>query len=263
MGASMLRWLALAIVLTATRDAGAAPLASPGETLRVLVVLDLQRPEFFSDNPAAPGFDREIIESFAVLHRLKLEVVTLSSWDEILPALLRKRGDVIVGGYRDTEARRREIAFTREVFPTRWVVVTRKPHRAVLSLQELRTERVATMKGTSMADGLTALGIPFTDIPVGSFASALRTGQATAVVWSIERAMGGRREDPDLQFGLFFGDPGSLAFGVRKEDAALRQALDDHLANLRRSGGWNRRAVKYFGSDVVNVLKVARGGVGN
>jgi ABC-type amino acid transport substrate-binding protein len=250
--------LALLLVLSSPHEAVGLPWQRT-EPLRVLVVMDTARPEFFSANPDAPGFDREIVEGFAKLHRLKVELVTLASWEQLLPALLQEKGDIIAGGYRDTEERRNEIAFTSEVFPTRWVIATRKPHRAVRTLEELRAEKVGTMKGTSMADGLTALKIPFDDIPVGSFAEALRTGRVTVVAWSVERAMGGRRDDPALQFGMFFGKPGSLAFGVRKEDSDLRTLLNEYLGHLRRSGAWNRLAVKYFGEDVLRVLKEARG----
>ena len=50
------------------------------------------------------------------------------------------------------------------------------------------------------------------------------------------------------------GSPGSVAWALRKEDAALRAALDRHLANVRKSASWNLLLVKYFGEQAPLVL---------
>jgi hypothetical protein len=45
---------------------------------------------------------------------------------------------------------------------------------------------------------------------------------------------------------------------VRKSNPDLRQALDAYLADLRRSAGWSRLLVEYFGDDALTAL--GRGG---
>src|SRR5262245_46339532 len=59
-------------------------------TLRVLVSAD-ELPEMFALAPgaSAPGFEREIIEGFARTHRCKPEVVTVPTFDQIIPMLLK------------------------------------------------------------------------------------------------------------------------------------------------------------------------------
>jgi ABC-type amino acid transport substrate-binding protein len=228
----------------------------------VLVVLDTIRPEFFSMDAAWPGFDREVLEGFARRHHLRLEIVALPSWDNLIPSLLAGKGDVIAGGFRDSPARRQLIAFSAEVFPSRMLVVTRKPHRVVKTIKELREEKVGTMRGTAMAEAVMTAGVPkanFDDgIPVGSFAQALRSGRITAAAWSIERAMPAQREDPDLQFGMFLGGPGSLAFATAKGDTQLLAALNEHLDAFRKSGAWSQLVVRYFGANSLKVLQQAR-----
>src|SRR5262245_49794989 len=96
-------------------------------TLRVLAVLTNQRDDFFSKEPGV-GFDREVLEGFASLHKLKLEVVDVARWDALVGALKEGRGDLVGGRFTVTDARRKEIDFTQEVFPTRNVVMTRSPH---------------------------------------------------------------------------------------------------------------------------------------
>lgn len=230
-------------------------------TLRVLAVLSAEETYFVSQNPAPlPGFDVEVLEGFARLHRLQLEVVPVPSWDALIPALRRKEGDVIAGGFTVTESRLRSIDFTREVFPSRSVVITRKPQRAVGTLDALKKSRVGTVQGTFMEEELAAAGIVNVDksIPTGGLPEALKAGRITAGVDGIEAALTARAKDPDLELGLFLGRPTSLAYGVRKDDRALLEALDTYVLNVRRTSTWSRLVVKYFGTAAPEILKKAR-----
>jgi membrane-bound lytic murein transglycosylase F len=229
--------------------------------LRVLAVVDDPKDEFFTDRPGV-GLDRELLETFASFQKVKLVVVPVTGWDKLLPMLQEGRGDVVAGRFTVTEARRREVAFTVEVFPTRAVVVTRKPHRVVGSVEELRKEKVGTVKGTSLAAAVAAAGVPPASVndqvASGGLPAAFKGGQVTAIVLGIENAITERRKDPDLQVGVFLGPPGALAWAVRKEDAALLAALDDFVAGTRSTPTWGRLVVKYFGDDAPVILKRAR-----
>jgi membrane-bound lytic murein transglycosylase MltF len=136
-----------ALVVLACAFCGAAlardlPEMKDRGSLRVLVAAD-EYPAWFSLVPGPdPGLERELIEGFARLHRLKLEVVAVARFEEVIPMLQRGEGDVIMG-INDTVGRRKVIDFTHEVMPSRHVVVTRKPHPAVLTLQAFRAERVS------------------------------------------------------------------------------------------------------------------------
>ena len=232
-------------------------------TLRVLVNLDARRPEFFSLAAGhAPGFDHEVVRAFAKIHGVKVEIVPVDGWDALVPALLAGKGDLVAGRFTATPSRREHIAFTREVFPYRLVVMTRKPHRVVRTLEELRTEKVGTTRGSSLVDALDAAGVPFDrrddKIPTGAYVEALKTGRVTAAVWGLECAIPSRREDPDIQLGTFVGAPGSLAYGVRKEDVNLLRALDEHIGSLRRSPVYYSLVRKYFGEDAPQILEKVR-----
>jgi ABC-type amino acid transport substrate-binding protein len=233
-----------------------------GGTLRMLSVVVEEEPEFVSSQADRPGFDREVLEGFARLHRVKLELVPVATWDGLIPALLKRRGDVIAGRYTATDSRRKQVDFTTEVFPTRPVAVTRKPHRAVKSLAELREEKVGIVKGTSLVDVLAAAGIPPAQIDDGLTAggtfAALKAGRVTCIVEEVATAILAQRADPELQAGVFLGPAGSYAYGVRKEDRELRAALDEYVENLRKTPTWNRLVVKYLGESAPEILKKAR-----
>jgi ABC-type amino acid transport substrate-binding protein len=209
---------------------------------------------------AAPGFDRELLEGFASLHRVKVETV-VRPFEDIIAGLVKGQGDVIIG-LAETEARRRQVAFTGEVLPTRNVVVTRKPQPPIDSLAALRAARLGIVKGTSWADAALAAGVPAgqTELvaDLGAVLDGLRARRYAATVLSLVDASLAIRKDPELQAGLLLGTPGRAAYCVRKEDAELLRALDEYLGNTRKNGSWSRLVVKYFGNDALAILGRAR-----
>jgi ABC-type amino acid transport substrate-binding protein len=188
--------------------------------------------------------------------------VFANGWDALIPTLLAGKADVIAGRFTATDSRRRLIDFTTEVFPYRLVVITRKPRPVIRTVEELRKERVGTTKGTIMAEVLEAAGVPASardeTIPTGGYVEALKAGKVTAAVWGVESAVASQQEDPDLELGMFLGPPGSLAYGVRKEDAALLRALNAYIDDLRHTPTWSRLVVKYFGEKAPEILRKAR-----
>lgn len=255
-------WLVLlASSAAALSTASDLPEIKSRGALRVLVNPDVRRPEFFSVRPGTrPGFDQEVLQGFASLHRLRLEPVVVDGWDALVPALQASKGDVIAGRFTATDTRRKLIAFSSEVFPYRLVVITRTPAPVVRTIAQLRKLRVGSSKGTIMAEMLEAAGVTDRDdgIPTGGYVEALKTGRVTASVWGVESAIASQREDPALQLGMFLGPPGSLAYGVRKEDTALLAALNSYIEDLRRTQTWSRLVVKYFGERAPEILKKAR-----
>jgi ABC-type amino acid transport substrate-binding protein len=255
--------LLLAVLAPGIEAPDLADVKSRG-SLRVLVMIPKQAPnEFFHpEGGDRPGLDREILEGFASLQRVRIEPVPVESWDELVPALLQGRGDLVAGRFTVTAERRRRVAFTAEVFPTRNVVLTRRPHRVVTTLDQFREEKVGTVRGTSMAEAVAAAGVPRANVDdaivSGQLPAALRSGRATAVVLGIESAIVAQLDDPEIQLGLFLGPPGSLAYALRKEDTQLLRALNEYIEATRRTPTWSRLVVKYFGEKAPEILRKAR-----
>jgi ABC-type amino acid transport substrate-binding protein len=250
--------LAAAIALAPAAAADWAEIRQRG-TLRVLAV---HEDLFFNLKDAQrPGFDRELLQGFAALHRLELEVVQVAGWDAMLPSLEAGKGDLIAGGYAVTDERLKRIAFSSEAFPSRKVAFNRKPAAPIASLDALRAEKVCTVKGTSMAQEVAAAQVPAANVvfvPSGTMPNALRAGQCGAAVLGVEHVIVQRQRDPQIQLGVFLGEPGSLAFGLRKADTALQAELSAYLDNFRRSPSWSRLVVKYLGDEAAEVLRKAR-----
>lgn len=247
--------------------AGAAAAADLEEVrrsrrLRVVVAADESAETFSREAGPAPGFERELIESFARLQGAELEVVTAPGYADRIPLLLRGGGDVIVAIF-DTEDRRRLVAFTGEVMPTHNVAVTQKPAAVVPDLATLQAlPAVGAIKGAKPAEAAAEAGVPASSLRLYDSRAALLTGlkskQVGAAILPVSELAIAEREFPGLQAGAVVGPPGRVAWAVRKEDASLLRALDEHITNTRRGPTWGRLIVKYFGDQALAVLGRAR-----
>jgi polar amino acid transport system substrate-binding protein len=262
MSGRLIAWTLVAAVVGAPPRAPAADLPDLMRrgTLRALVTAD-EAPEFFAlDAGRAPGFERELLEAFARLYKLRLQAVPVARFEEIIPALLRGEGDVVTG-IIDTEARRKQVAFTVEVLPARTLVVTRAP-RAIRSTAELAAARLGVVSGTSWGEAALAAGAVAEHIEslpdMAAQLAALHSGKVAGIVVSLSDFVLERRRTPELKAGLFLGDVRSAAWALRRGDTQLLGALNDHIGSLRRSPSWTRMAERYFGQDALSLLGRAK-----
>ena len=251
-------WVALLPILVGGRGASADlnDITARG-SLRVLAGIGEDAAWFSLQGGDAPGFEREVLEGFARLHKLRFEVVTVERWEDAIPTLVQGGGDLLAG-VNDTAARRRLVDFTAELLPARNLVVTRRPQARILRVEELRVVRLAVVPHTTWAEALDSAGVPASRRivveDVATAVDALRAGRATATVTDVLDFLLERRRDRELEAGMELGAALSSAWAVRKTDPQLRQALDGYLAALRSSPNWSRLLVKYFGEDAPAVL---------
>lgn len=250
--------LALAATSAAAQD---LPELKQRGTLRAIVDSS-NLVERFNLGPGEPGLEREMLQSFAALHQLKLEVVTVENIEARLHALIARKGDVVAGTVV-TESRKKLVAFTSEVLPSRHVVITRKPASAITSLEELRSQRVGATKGSSWAETALAAGVPPANLDDSyrqpeDLLAALKSRRVGAGVMTAVWAILERKRDPELQLGLFIGAPSTVGFAVRKDNPLLLAALDEYVTNLRRTATWSRLVVKYFGEHALEILRKSR-----
>ncbi len=249
--------LLAASAMVAGTSAADLPEISARGTLRVIAA-EGEQPEMFAfDHPAQPGFEREMLEGFARLRRLKLEVVEVKTFADRIPALLRGEGDLIVG-LVDTLERRKQIDFTAEILPVRHVVVSHKPRPPVTSVAEFRTLKAGTIRGTTWARETAAAGVPEEQVEAYAdtepLLKALEAGQIQAAAMTFNDYILAAKRHPGLEAGVALGEAAHAAWGVRKPDAKLRTELDTYIENLRSGPSWNRLVVLYFGERALSVL---------
>lgn len=247
------------VALSAAAAVAAEPTPGLPAKLRVLVAAD-EVPEMFSFAPTgAPGFERELLEGFCRLHGLRLDVVPVPDFEQIIPMLLRGEGDVITG-IVDTAARRERVAFTGEVFPVRHLAVTRRPGPPVSRPDDLRAVRVGVIPGTSWEQAAVDAGVPkpkrVTFRDAEALLAGLRSGQVDAVVMALLDFALAQKHDPELVAGPFVGGASAAALAVRPEDGRLLVSLNGYLQGMRQA----RHALmfKYLSEDALSLIALAR-----
>jgi polar amino acid transport system substrate-binding protein len=255
------------VLLTAIVQAGilsADDLPEIGARGVLRVAIDPQlRPEVFTfQSGEASGFEGEMVQAFAGLHRLKVEIVNVPDVAGRFTALLAGKADLVIA-IAATEPRRKQVSFTTEVFPGGVVLVTRPPHPAITALDQLRGKRVGVFKGSNGAD-VAAAALPPEAKLDDSFMSndavllALRTGEVDAMAAGLGGSFLNKRKDPSLEVGLVLAPSPGPGWATRKDAPQLFKAAEEFLFNLRQTPTWNRLVIKYYGEVALEALRKAR-----
>jgi ABC-type amino acid transport substrate-binding protein len=224
-------------------------------TLRVIIAADESPDPFALAAGPRPGFEREIMERFAQVQGLKVAVVRAPAYGDRIPMLVRGEGDVIAAIF-DTPDRREKVAFTAPLIPTHNVAVNAPPAAPIARLDDLKAVKVGVIRGTKPAEA--AAGLKPRDLltyeKMDDLLRALKAGEVAAAVLPVSELALASKRVAGLQAGVTVGEPGTVAWAVRKEDALLRAALDEFLGNVRKSPSWSRLVVQYFGDQALAVL---------
>ncbi|MBT8131979.1 MAG: membrane-bound lytic murein transglycosylase MltF, partial [Gammaproteobacteria bacterium] len=105
-----------------------------------------------SDGPAGPEF--ELAQAFADSLGVKLDIYTPTSFDEVIPELLRYRADIAAAGLTVTESRKDQLRFARPYQTISQHVLYRMGSRKPRTVEELVDKRIAVVAGSSHAETL-------------------------------------------------------------------------------------------------------------
>lgn len=212
---------------------------------------------YIYENPDKPeeikGFEVALADALAAELGVKAEFVQ-NDWSALVPSLERETFDIAMNGLEVTPARSGRVLFTRPyyVFASR-LMARRDNHVAVKSLDDLKGKRVGTLTNSFTADQLLSHGIePVYYEGVEEPYQDLVSGRIDAVFH--DDIIAGRYGEvkPELRVVTDFDD-GFYAIATRKDDLALREAVDEALEKviqsgkleeiLRAEGIWNDRQI--------------------
>ena len=168
--------------------------------------------------------------------------------------------DLIWNGYSVTDERAEKVLFTDAYLDNKQVVVT-MADSGIQSLADLNGKVVAVQADSSAIEAIEAnpeIGDIFADRP--EFATNdeaimdMEAGRSDAVVADsvLLNYVISHKDDPS-KYVILDEDFGSeqFAVGVRKEDTALCEAINNAFKELKADGTAGELSVKWFGEDVV------------
>ncbi|WP_439887137.1 ABC transporter substrate-binding protein [Pseudomonas sp. MBLB4123] len=213
---------------------------------------------YVDSNNELHGFDVDIAKALCAKMQVECTLVA-QDWDGIIPALMANKFDAVVASMVVTEERQKKIGFTDRYYRTRLAVAVPKD-------SSLADTRPTTLEGKLVGaqssstqsiyaeDVYGAAGAEVKLYPTQDDANSdLANGRLDAVVndkfplldWL---AKSGR--DCCKLLGDIQGSDDEVAIAVRQDDQALRERLNQALADIRADGTYQQIVSRYFEFDI-------------
>jgi len=237
-----------------------AGLAS-AETVRVAFAAE-PYPPFTSPDASGNWSGWEVEMIHAVCEEAKLDcVITPTAWDGIIPALLSKKIDMIMGSMSITEARLKSIDFSDKYYNTPTVVVGTKRIKfdatpeglkgKVLGVQTATIHQAYATKYFSSAE----IKEYQTQDEINQDLISGRIDATQADSLALETFLESKEGKACCEMkGTVADDPAILGSGVgiglRKGDDALKAKLNAAIAALRANGKYDEISKNYFKFDI-------------
>lgn len=104
-----------------------------------------------------PNVELEYLQQFADENKLDVELVPLKKFDELIPALISGKGDIIAANLSITQQRKKQVRFSNAFAETTEYLVMAKDAKSLASGKALAGREVAIQEGTAYV--LTAKGL--------------------------------------------------------------------------------------------------------
>lgn len=250
--------LAAAAALASVPIAAQQALAQQAPTQKIVVGLDDSFPPmgFRDDDHKLVGFDVDLARAAAEQLDMEVEFKPID-WDAKEAELNGKRVDVLWNGLTITEQRKKNIAFTKPYMENHQIVIV-KDESDIQDKAGLAGKTVGAQNGSSAIDAIekdekTAASFKALK-KYGDNITALldlEVGRLDAVV--LDEVVGryytakkpGKYRVLDQDFGAE-----EYGVGVRKDDTALLQRLDEVLDELKASDTGAEISEKWFGKNI-------------
>lgn len=226
---------------TAATDETTSPI------LRVLMPSHLQGMEYLPRNGRPDDSDEyRLIELYAATRNARIEKVYIDSYDQMIPALLEGKGEIIVNNMTVTETRKAQVNFTSPVAFVREQLIGRTGETPK-SAHDLKERKVAVHRSDAYFETLTQLHRqrfqpPFEIIEIEEGVSTdqiiqgVRDGAYDLTVVDSNQWDTMAQHD-GLEIGFDIGTVRPIAWAVAKENTALLHNINDFLGRHHLAGG--------------------------
>lgn len=240
----------------------AAPAPTPAEMPELKVAIDpTYEPFTFKTADGKPtGFDVDIAEALCAEMKRKCVYVE-QVWDSMIPGLQAKKYDVIISSMSITDERKQSVDFTGKYYNTPSCVVVKSDLKLGAEAANFKGKKLGVLKASTQEKYAMGELQPAgaTVVPYDAQDQVyldIKSGRLDGTVADVVEVQGGFLSTPDgaayscaggripVEFDAkYFGAGAGVA--LRKEDTALRDALDAGIKAIRDNGKWKELADKH------------------
>jgi arginine/ornithine transport system substrate-binding protein len=242
--------------------AAAAPAATASQWPELRVAIDpTYKPFTYKTEAGEPaGFDVDVAK--ALCDELKSKCVFVEqAWDGMIPGLQAKKYDAIISSMSITEERKQAVDFTGKYYNTPSCVVVKSALNLGAEAANFKGKKIGVLKASTQEKYAMGELQPAgaTIVPYDAQDQVyldIKSGRLDGTVADVVEVNGGFLSTPDgkdyacagtripVEFDAkYFGAGAGVA--IRKEDTALRDALNAGIKAIRDSGKWKELAEKH------------------
>lgn len=209
---------------------------------------------YHDENDALVGYDVEVGQ--AIADKLGVEAHFVEGeWDGLLAGLTAGRYDIMVNGVDIDPQRQETYDFSIPYAYNRTAVITTKENNDIQSLEDLAGKHTANTISSTYAEMAEGYGAEVTGVDdLNQTFELLFSGRIDATLnaevtyYDYMKA----HPDADLKIAVLTEEANQIGIPMRKgeETAALREAINQALAQLAEEGVLAELSMKYFGSDI-------------
>ena len=209
---------------------------------------------FHDDAGALVGYDVEVGKAIAEKLGVKATFVE-GEWDGLLAGVEAGRYDMVINGVDITDSRKQSYDFSTPYAYIRTALVTRKDNDTIHSFEDLKGKTTANSIGSTYMElaeqyGATCSGVDTLDETIQMVLQGRADATLNADVSFYDYLS--QHPDAEIQIVSFAPDANEIAIPMQKSDsaAALREAVNKAIEDLRNDGTLTELSDKYFGADI-------------
>ena len=209
---------------------------------------------FHDDSDALVGYDVEVGKAIAEKLGVKATFVE-GEWDGLLAGVEAGRYDMVINGVDITDSRKETYDFSAPYAYIRTALVVKSDNDTITSFEDLKGKTTANSIGSTYMElaeqyGATCSGVDTLDETI----QMVLQGRADATLNADVSFYDYLSQHPDAAIKIVAeaDDANEVAIPMQKGDAsaALRQAVDKAIEELRSEGTLSELSNKYFGADI-------------
>lgn len=209
---------------------------------------------FVGEDDELTGFDVEVAKAIAAKLGVEAQIVP-GEWDGLFAGMDAGRYDIVVNGVEVMPDREEKYDFSQPYAYIRTALIVRGDNDSILTFEDLDGKKTAnsiasTYMNLAESYGATCYGVATLDETLTMVLQGRVDATLNAVV-SFTDYMA-QHPDSDLKIVATTEDATNVAIPMRKGDdtAALRQAIDQAIAELHEDGTISELSIRFFGEDI-------------
>ena len=232
-----------------------------------LVVITVNSPTtYYEGSDQYVGFEYDMAKAFADYLGVKLKVVVVKRFAEVLPALQDGRGDLAAAGITVTDERQKGFRFS---LPYQYIyqqLVYRFPGHKPRDYSDLQGRDIAVVAGSSYAARLEELKKQYPrlewhetrDQDVGELLESVWDGLLEYTIADSQIVKLQQQHFPELRVAFNMQRKESLAWAFRRdEDESLYHAANLFMKKIRRNGKLKILLERYYGAISSNPVNMS------